>query len=128
MLRPTYPLWLANRPRPGSRELPVTDKFSGDVATRVALAGARGDRGGDRRGRPRRGADAELAAFERAEVLAHCARRFQEREAELADGALHRGGQADPRQPRRGRRGSSTRSGSRAREATRIRGEVLRWT
>ena len=38
MLAERYPYYLANRPRQSSAELAVTDKYSGEVVTRVALA------------------------------------------------------------------------------------------
>ncbi|HVH04914.1 MAG TPA: aldehyde dehydrogenase family protein, partial [Myxococcota bacterium] len=62
----------------------VTDKFSGEIATRVALA----DRDVIERailacaGAAR--AMRELAAYERQAVLRHCVRRFEERAEELA--------------------------------------------
>ena len=39
-LQPTYPLYVANRPEQPNTDLPVTDKFTGEIATRVALADA----------------------------------------------------------------------------------------
>ena len=39
-LKPTYPLYLANEARQPNTDLAVTDKFTGEVATRVALADA----------------------------------------------------------------------------------------
>ncbi len=38
MLNETYPYYLANRPEAPNHDLEVTDKFTGDVATRVPLA------------------------------------------------------------------------------------------
>ena len=40
MLRPSYPFYLANAPEAPNQDLVVTDKFTGAVATRVALARA----------------------------------------------------------------------------------------
>ena len=40
-LRESYPYYLANRPVAANRELAVTNKYTGEVATRVALADAR---------------------------------------------------------------------------------------
>ena len=124
MLRATYPLWLANRPRSGTGELPVTDKFRGDVATRVALAGRseieEATAAAVRAEEPMR----KLAAYERADVLGHCARRFKEREAELAEALCVEAGK-----PIRDSRGEVARLVDTFRiaseEATRIRGEVL---
>ena len=40
MLKESYPFYLANKPAAPNFDLEVTDKFSGQVATRVALADA----------------------------------------------------------------------------------------
>ena len=40
MLAESYPYYLANRPVTPNLDLAVTDKFTGEVATRVALADA----------------------------------------------------------------------------------------
>jgi acyl-CoA reductase-like NAD-dependent aldehyde dehydrogenase len=84
MLRETYPFYLANRPEAPNHDLEVLDKYTGAVATRVALAGSADiDR-----------AIAAAAAavepmqrrrsYQRREVLEHCVRRFRERSEELA--------------------------------------------
>ena len=41
MLKPRYPYYLANAPVFANEALEVTDKFTGAVATRVALADAK---------------------------------------------------------------------------------------
>lgn len=85
MLQSSYPFYLANRPESPNGELEVIDKFSGEVATRVALA------------KPEdidRGITAAVAAadamrkfppYERQNVLMHCVARFTERFDELAN-------------------------------------------
>ena len=40
MLKQTYPYYLANDPRWPNADLEVTDKYSGKIATRVAMADA----------------------------------------------------------------------------------------
>ncbi len=40
MLKESYPLYVANKPESPNLDLVVTDKFTGDVATRVPLADA----------------------------------------------------------------------------------------
>jgi acyl-CoA reductase-like NAD-dependent aldehyde dehydrogenase len=40
MLHDHYPLYLGNQARPTENELVVTDKYTGRVATRVAMADA----------------------------------------------------------------------------------------
>src|SRR5262245_34590376 len=84
MLKESYPYYLGNEPRAPNRDLEVRDKYSGEVATRVALADrAAIDRGiglAAQAAEPTR----ELAAYERQAVLQHCVDRFRERAAELA--------------------------------------------
>ncbi len=83
-LKPEYPLYIANRPEQPNTELAVTDKFTGEVATRVAMADAamidRGIAAAVTAAAPM----AAMAAYERHAVLAHCVRRFTERADELA--------------------------------------------
>lgn len=83
-LAPTYPYFLANRPEAPNQDLEVLDKYSGEVATRVALA----DDAAIDRGIAAAVAATEpmaaMAAYERQAVLDHCVRRFQERFEELA--------------------------------------------
>ncbi len=83
-LAPTYPLYIANRPEQPNTDLTVTDKFTGEVATRVALADAamidRGIAAAVEATEPM----ARMAAYERQAVLAHCVKRFTERQEELA--------------------------------------------
>jgi acyl-CoA reductase-like NAD-dependent aldehyde dehydrogenase len=84
MLRERYPYYLANQPEQPNADLEVTDKYSGEVATRVALAD---DAAIDRAVAAAVEAAepmARLAAYERQAVLAHCVRRFEERADELA--------------------------------------------
>src|SRR5262245_53980632 len=84
MLRERYPYYLGNEPVFPGTELPVIDKYSGEVATRVSLA----DRTVIDRAIALAAAAAEpmrkLAAYERQAVLQHCVRRFTERSEELA--------------------------------------------
>ncbi len=84
MLRDSYPYYLANAAEAPNADLEVTDKYSGEVATRVALAD---DVAIDRAiglaveaTEPMR----ELPAYARQEVLNHCVARFSERAEELA--------------------------------------------
>jgi acyl-CoA reductase-like NAD-dependent aldehyde dehydrogenase len=83
-LAPVYPLYLANEPVQPNTDLEVTDKYSGEVATRTALATPEViDQaiGACVAAAP---AMAEMAAYERQAVLAHCVTRFTERRDELA--------------------------------------------
>ena len=83
-LRPSYPLYLANEAKSPNQDLPVTDKFSGEVATRVALADAATIDAAI--GAAEKAAEpmARMAAYERQAVLDHCVKRFRERFDELA--------------------------------------------
>ena len=84
MLQTTYPFYLAGEAEQPNTDLEVIDKYSGEVATRVALANAaaieRGIAAAVTAERPMR----ELPAYARQQVLQHCVRRFQERADELA--------------------------------------------
>jgi acyl-CoA reductase-like NAD-dependent aldehyde dehydrogenase len=83
-LRAAYPLYLANKAETPNADLAVTDKFSGEIATRVALADAamidRAIGAAVTAAAPM----AAMAAYERQNVLMHCVRRFTERADELA--------------------------------------------
>ncbi len=83
-LKTSYPLYLANEALSPNQDLEVTNKYSGEVATRVALADAatidKAIGAAVQATRPM----AEMAAYERQAGLAHCVTRFQERADELA--------------------------------------------
>lgn len=80
----SYPLYLANEARTPNLDLPVTDKFSGEVATRVPLADATMIDEAIAAAVAAAEPMARMAAYERQAVLAHCVRRFGERADELA--------------------------------------------
>ncbi|WP_159015259.1 aldehyde dehydrogenase family protein [Cognatiluteimonas profundi] len=84
MLSQTYPYYLANRPVAANCDLAVTDKYSGDVATRVAFADADAMREAIGRASDARAAMAAFPPDARRDVLEHCVRRFGERQDELA--------------------------------------------
>lgn len=124
MLAQQYPFYLANRPEQPNTGLEVTDKFTGKVATRVALADA-GDI--DRAISAAVDAGPALARFpawRRQAVLEHCVRRFQERSDELANALCVEAGK-----PISDARGEVTRLIETfkvaAEEAVRIDGQVL---
>lgn len=79
-----YPFWLANKPQAPNKDLAVVDKYSGEVATHVAMASPTDiDKAIDAAvaaTEPMR----DMAAFERKAVLSHCVARFRERFDELA--------------------------------------------
>ena len=83
-LKDTYPLYLNNRAVQPNTDLAVTDKFTGEVAFRTALATPEiidQAIAGAVRAAP---AMARLASYEKRDVLDHCVGRFRERFDELA--------------------------------------------
>ena len=83
-LKAAYPLYLANEARSPNQDLVVTDKFTGEVATRVAQADAATIDAGIAACVEATEPMARMAAYERQAVLAHCVTRFTERFDELA--------------------------------------------
>ncbi len=85
MLKERYPYWLANEPRQPNEDLAVVDKYTGEVATRVALADVAAI--DEAIGASVSGFEAfrKWPAYRRQEVLNHCVKRFGERFDELAD-------------------------------------------
>jgi acyl-CoA reductase-like NAD-dependent aldehyde dehydrogenase len=83
-LKDTYPLYLNNKAAQPNTDLKVTDKFTGEVAFRTALATPdvidEAIAGACRAAEPM----ARLASYEKQGVLQHCVTRFQERFDELA--------------------------------------------
>jgi acyl-CoA reductase-like NAD-dependent aldehyde dehydrogenase len=124
MLKESYPYYLASRPSAPNTDLEVLDKYTGEVATRVAMADAKAiDRAigaAEAAAAPMR----ELRAYQRQAVLDHCVRRFRERAEELTMALCIEAGK--PIQDARGevsRLIDTFRIASE--EATRILGEVL---
>jgi acyl-CoA reductase-like NAD-dependent aldehyde dehydrogenase len=85
MLKESYPYYLANKPVFANTDLEVTDKFSGEVATRVAMAGGPAIQEAFDKAAEAREAMQALPAYHRQEVLNHCVHRFIERQEELAE-------------------------------------------
>ncbi|TXS89261.1 aldehyde dehydrogenase family protein [Parahaliea maris] len=84
VLQSSYPYYLANEAQMPNTDLAVTDKFSGEVATRVALADAAAIDSGIAAAVEAAEPMARMAAYERQDVLNHCVSRFRERAEELA--------------------------------------------
>lgn len=124
MLKPRYPYFLANAPVFANEALEVTDKFTHEVATRVALADAKAIDAGIAAAHGAQEAMAKVPPYARRDVLLHCVRRFQERFDELALALCIEAGK-----PIRDARGEVTRLIDTFREgageATRLGGEVL---
>ena len=84
MLKQHYPFYLANEPTAPNSALDVADKYSGEVATRVAMADAatidQAIAASVEAAEPMR----RLPPYERQAVLNHCVARFTDRSEELA--------------------------------------------
>ena len=124
MLKESYPYYLANRPEAPNQDLVVVDKYSGEPATRIAMADeAAIDRAIAKAVEATRPM-AEMAAYERQAVLEHCVARFRERAEELAESLCIEAGK-----PIRDSRGEVSRLIDTfkiaAEESTRIYGEVM---
>ncbi|HZY32533.1 MAG TPA: aldehyde dehydrogenase family protein [Rhodanobacter sp.] len=85
MLNKTYPYYLANQPQTSKLMLDVRDKYSGQLATRVAVPDAKATEkaiaAAVKAAKPMR----EFKPWARQAVLQHCAQRFAERRDELAE-------------------------------------------
>ncbi|NKB23643.1 MAG: aldehyde dehydrogenase family protein [Kiritimatiellae bacterium] len=84
MLKEKYPFYLANKPESPNQDLEVVDKYSGEVATRIAMASpADIDRAIEAAVNARKPMES-IPAYERQAILMHCVKRFEERANELA--------------------------------------------
>jgi acyl-CoA reductase-like NAD-dependent aldehyde dehydrogenase len=124
MLQSSYPYYLANQALAPNQALEVRDKFSGDIATRVALADAAAIDAAIAAAHAARPAMAAFPPDARRDVLEHCVRRFTERREELALALCIEAGK-----PIRDARGEAERLIDTFRiaagEATRIEGETV---
>lgn len=124
MIRPEYHYYLANKPQRPNVDLKVTDKYTGEVVTRVSLADhdaiSKAIEAAVQALEPMR----KLPSYHRSQVLYHCVRRFEERHEELAQTLCIEAGK-----PIRDSRGEVTRLIDTfriaAEEAVRIGGEVI---
>ncbi len=85
MLRKNYPLYVGNEPRTTDLKLEVTDKYSGEVASRVSVADPKCIEEAIGKAVLATKPMAKLYAYERQDILNHCVKRFGERREELAD-------------------------------------------
>jgi acyl-CoA reductase-like NAD-dependent aldehyde dehydrogenase len=85
MLKKSYPYYLANQPQTSKQMLDVFDKYSGKLATQVAVPDAKATEkaivAAMKATRPMR----DFKPWARRDVLQHCASRFAERRDELAE-------------------------------------------
>ncbi len=96
MLRESYPYYLAGTAVAANADLPVTNKYTGDVATRVARADRTVVAGAIGAAQQAFVAMRRMPAFERQAVLGHVVERVTQRQAELAEALALEAG--DPRQ------------------------------
>ena len=124
MLKAAYPYYLANEAVYANTDLPVTDKYTGEIATRVALADAAVIDSAIAAAVQAQEAMARMPAYERQQILDHCVRRFRERADELAESLCIEAGK-----PIKDARGEVTRLIDTFRiaseEATRLGGETI---
>ena len=83
-MKETWPYFLANEPCAPNADLEVTDKYSGEVAARVARADAAAIDRGIAACVEATDALARMAPYERQNILNHCVSRFTGRFEELA--------------------------------------------
>ncbi len=84
MLQAQYPYYLANKAEQPNADLEVTDKYTGEVATRVAMADAATIDKAIAASVDAAEAMAEMPPYERQNILNHCVKRFEERFEEMA--------------------------------------------
>ena len=84
MLKESYPYYLASEPEYANTDLEVTNKYTSEVATKVAIADADTIDKAIAAAEKAQPAMAAMAPFERQAVLEHCVKRFNERADELA--------------------------------------------
>ncbi len=84
MLKESYPYYLASEPHYANTDLDVTNKYTGEVATKVAMADADTIDKAIAAAEEAQPAMAAMAPFERQAVLEHCVKRFTERADYLA--------------------------------------------
>ena len=124
MLNPSYPYYVGSEARQPNTDLVVRDKYTGEVATRVALADVEAI--DEAIGLAAASAEPmrRMKSYERQAVLQHCVRRFAERSDELAMALCIEAGK-----PIKDARGEVTRLIDTfrvaAEEAPRIYGEVM---
>ncbi len=123
-LKSEYPYYLANEPHQPNTDLAVEDKYTGKVATRVAMADEATIDAAIAASVKAAAPMAALKSYQRREVLDHCVRRFTERHEELSRALCIEAGK-----PIKDARGEVTRLIETFRiaagEAERIYGEVM---
>jgi len=123
-LKSEYPYYLANEPHQPNTDLAVEDKYTGKVATRVAMADEATIDAAIAASVAAAEPMAAMKSYQRRQVLDHCVRRFTERHEELSRALCIEAGK-----PIKDARGEVTRLIETFRiaagEAERIYGEVM---
>jgi acyl-CoA reductase-like NAD-dependent aldehyde dehydrogenase len=83
-LKSRYPYYLANKPVQANTDLEVRDKYSGKIATRVAMADAKVVDAAIAAAAKAAAPMAALKPYQRRAALEHCVTRMRERKDELA--------------------------------------------
>lgn len=84
MLNPSYPYYLGGQAFAPNQDLVVTDKFTGEAATRVAVADAKAIDAGIQAATDSNDEMRRMPPYARQAILQHCVKRFEERFDELA--------------------------------------------
>lgn len=84
MLAKAYPYYLANKAVFANEDLTVTNKYTGEPATQVAMADAETIDKAIAAAEASQHALSKMKPYERQDILNHCVKRFQERFDELA--------------------------------------------
>ncbi|MGY0579213.1 MAG: aldehyde dehydrogenase family protein [Paraglaciecola chathamensis] len=124
MLAKEYPYYLASKAVYANRDLEITNKYTGEVATYAALADAEVIDQAIAAAEKAQPLLNKMAPYERQEILNHCVKRFEERFDELAHALCIEAGK-----PIKDARGEVTRLIDTfriaAEESVRMKGEVL---
>jgi len=84
MLKPNYPYYLGGKAFAPNQDLVVTDKYTGEVATRVAIADVEAIDAGIQAAADSNDEMRRMPPYARQAILQHCVKRFEERFDELA--------------------------------------------
>ena len=124
MLQESYPYYLGNKPVAANQDLEVRNKYTGEVASRVALADAKAVDKAIGKAAGARDAMAAMAPHKRQSILNHLVQRCMERQEEFAQALCIEAGK-----PIKDSQGEATRLVDTLRiaaeESVRVYGEVL---
>ena len=84
MLKSSYPYYLGGKAFAPNQDLVVTDKYTGEIATRVAIADMEAIDAGIQAAADSNENMRRMPPYARQAILQHCVQRFEERFDELA--------------------------------------------